>query len=78
MRIVVSLLTAVCLIAAAEASATGVSTPQSQALPSAPKPGTIVMEAMAERSVDGTVDLDYAPSGVTWRLTCPAANALET
>jgi len=41
MRIVVSLLTAVCLIAAAEASATGVPTPQSQALPSAPKPGTI-------------------------------------
>jgi PAS domain S-box-containing protein len=39
--------------------------------------GTIVMEAMAERSVDGTVDLNYAPSGVTWRLACPAANALE-
>ena len=39
--------------------------------------GTIVMEAMTERSVDGTVDLDYSPSGVTWRLTCPAANALE-
>jgi PAS domain S-box-containing protein len=39
--------------------------------------GTIVMETMAERSVDGAVDLDYAPSGVTWRLTCPAANALE-
>jgi PAS domain S-box-containing protein len=39
--------------------------------------GTMVMEAMAERSVDGTVGLDYAPSGVTWRLTCPAANALE-
>jgi PAS domain S-box-containing protein len=39
--------------------------------------GTIVMETMAERSVDGKVDLDYAPSGVTWRLTCPAANALE-
>jgi two-component sensor histidine kinase len=49
-------------------------------LVSAPKRrgfGTIVMEAMTERSVDGTVDLDYAPSGVTWRLTCPAANALE-
>jgi PAS domain S-box-containing protein len=47
---------------------------------SAPGPrgfGTIVMKAMAERSVAGTVDLDYAPSGVTWRLTCPAANALE-
>jgi PAS domain S-box-containing protein len=39
--------------------------------------GTVVMEVMAERSVDGTVDLDYAPSGVTWRLTCPAANAFE-
>ena len=47
---------------------------------SAPKQrgfGTIVMEAMTERSVDGAVDLDYAPSGVSWRLTCPAANALE-
>jgi PAS domain S-box-containing protein len=47
---------------------------------SAPKQrgfGTIVMETMAERSVDGKVDLDYAPSGLTWRLTCPAANALE-
>src|SRR5262249_9314494 len=39
--------------------------------------GTIVMEAMAQRSVDGKVALDYAPSGLTWRLTCPAANALE-
>jgi PAS domain S-box-containing protein len=39
--------------------------------------GTIVMKAMAERSVDGTVDLDYAPRGATWRLTCPAANAQE-
>jgi two-component sensor histidine kinase len=39
--------------------------------------GTMVMEAMAERSVDGVVDLDYAPSGVTWRLTCPTASALE-
>jgi PAS domain S-box-containing protein len=39
--------------------------------------GTVVMQEMAERSVDGKVDLDYAPSGVTWHLTCPAANALE-
>ena len=39
--------------------------------------GTMVMEAMAEHSVDGTVDLDYASSGVTWRLICPTANALE-
>jgi PAS domain S-box-containing protein len=38
--------------------------------------GTVVMQAMVERSVGGKVDLDYAPSGLTWRLTCPAANAL--
>jgi hypothetical protein len=41
MRIVVSLLTAVSFIAAAEASATGVATPQSKATPSAPKLSTI-------------------------------------
>jgi PAS domain S-box-containing protein len=40
--------------------------------------GTAVMEAMAERTVGGKADLRFAPSGVTWRLTCcPAANALE-
>jgi two-component sensor histidine kinase len=40
--------------------------------------GAIVMKGMAERSVAGKVDLEYPPSGVTWRLTCPAANALES
>jgi PAS domain S-box-containing protein len=40
--------------------------------------GSTVIEAMAERSVGGKVHLDYAPSGVAWRLTCPAANALES
>jgi two-component sensor histidine kinase len=39
--------------------------------------GTVVMEAMAERSVDGSVDLNHAPSGLIWRLTCPRVNALE-
>jgi PAS domain S-box-containing protein len=39
--------------------------------------GTTVMVAMAERSVGGTVDLDYAPSGLVWRLSCRTANALE-
>jgi two-component sensor histidine kinase/PAS domain-containing protein len=39
--------------------------------------GSIVMEAMAERSVNGEVGLRYAPSGVTWHLTCPAGNVLE-
>jgi hypothetical protein len=41
MRLIVSLLTAVCFIAAAEASATGVAAPQSQPASSAPKPSTI-------------------------------------
>jgi len=39
--------------------------------------GTMVIEGMAKKSVDGAVDLDYAPSGLNWGLTCPAANALE-
>jgi two-component sensor histidine kinase len=39
--------------------------------------GTTVIERMAQRSLGGAVDLDYAPSGLTWCLTCPAGNALE-
>jgi two-component sensor histidine kinase len=47
---------------------------------SAPKRGgfgTTVVERMAKQSVEGVVELDYAPSGLSWRLTCSAANALE-
>jgi two-component sensor histidine kinase len=40
--------------------------------------GAIVIEAMVEHSVDGTVNLNYAPSGLIWQLTCPAATALES
>jgi PAS domain S-box-containing protein len=40
--------------------------------------GTVLMGVMAERSVGGEVELDYAPEGLRWRLTCPAASALET
>jgi len=40
--------------------------------------GSVVMQAMTARSVDGEVQLDYAPSGLIWRLSCPAANALES
>jgi PAS domain S-box-containing protein len=39
--------------------------------------GTTVIEAMVQHNVCGVVSLDYAASGVTWRLTCPAANVLE-
>jgi PAS domain S-box-containing protein len=49
-------------------------------LVSAPKRGgfgTTVVGAMAKRTVGGEVELDYAPSGLGWRLTCPAVNALE-
>jgi PAS domain S-box-containing protein len=40
--------------------------------------GTVVMKEMVEHSVDGNVDLDYAPSGLGWRLTCPTSSALES
>jgi PAS domain S-box-containing protein len=39
--------------------------------------GSTVIESMAKRTVGGEVQLDYAPSGLMWGLTCPAANALE-
>jgi PAS domain S-box-containing protein len=39
--------------------------------------GTVVITTMAERSLDGKINLDYPPSGLTWRLTCPAKEALE-
>jgi PAS domain S-box-containing protein len=39
--------------------------------------GTTVIRSMAQRALDGEVELDYAPSGLVWRLSCPAANALE-
>lgn len=34
--------------------------------------GSTVIETMAELSLDGAVQLDFAPSGLTWRLACPA------
>lgn len=45
--------------------------------PRAPGFGTTVLKTMAERSLGGTVGLDYATTGLTWRLSCPAASALE-
>jgi PAS domain S-box-containing protein len=39
--------------------------------------GNMVLDLMAKRTVDGDVALEYAPSGLAWRLTCVAANALE-
>ena len=39
--------------------------------------GSTVIDSMAKLATDGKVQLDYAPSGLVWRLRCPAANALE-
>jgi two-component sensor histidine kinase len=39
--------------------------------------GSTVVDAMAKRTVGGEVEADFAPSGLKWHLTCPAANALE-
>jgi two-component sensor histidine kinase len=40
--------------------------------------GSTVIDSMAKASVGGEVQLDYAPSGLVWCLTCPAANGLES
>jgi PAS domain S-box-containing protein len=40
--------------------------------------GSTVIASMAEHAVDGEVQLDFAPSGLDWHLTCPTANALES
>jgi PAS domain S-box-containing protein len=39
--------------------------------------GSTVIASMVKQTVNGEVQLDYVPSGVVWKLTCPAANALE-
>jgi two-component sensor histidine kinase len=39
--------------------------------------GSMVIVSMAKQIVDGEVQVDYAPSGLAWRLTCPVVNALE-
>jgi PAS domain S-box-containing protein len=39
--------------------------------------GSTVIDSMAKLATDGEVQLHYAPSGLVWRLRCPAANALE-
>jgi PAS domain S-box-containing protein len=39
--------------------------------------GSVVIEAMAMHNINGVVDLGYEPSGMTWRLSCPAVKVLE-
>ncbi len=40
--------------------------------------GSTVIASMAKATVGGEVQLDYAHSGLVWRLTCPAASGLES
>ena len=39
--------------------------------------GTTVTTHLVKASLNAEVDLEYAPSGVSWRLTCAAARLLE-
>ena len=39
--------------------------------------GTTVIVPMARMSLDAEVDLDYAETGLIWRLRCPAESVLE-
>jgi two-component sensor histidine kinase len=36
--------------------------------------GTTVMTSLPKMTIGGEAQLDFAPSGVVWRMTCPAAN----
>jgi two-component sensor histidine kinase len=39
--------------------------------------GTAVISSMAKHAMDGEIELDFAVTGLVWRLTCPAASALK-
>jgi 5-enolpyruvylshikimate-3-phosphate synthase len=40
--------------------------------------GKVVIEGIGNYNLKGKVNFYFAASGVTWRLACPAANALES
>lgn len=39
--------------------------------------GTTVIARLAKLSLDGEVEIKYAPTGLVWHLRCPAARALD-
>jgi two-component sensor histidine kinase len=39
--------------------------------------GSTVVKTMAESSLDGAVDLDFAAEGLRWRVVCPSSKVLE-
>jgi PAS domain S-box-containing protein len=36
--------------------------------------GAMVIDSMVQQSLGGEIHLDFAPTGLTWRVTCPAAS----
>jgi PAS domain S-box-containing protein len=40
--------------------------------------GTMVIDSLVKESLGGEVQLDFAPAGLAWRVTCPAMNVLES
>lgn len=40
--------------------------------------GNMVLTRIVERSVGGKATIEYSSGGVTWRLTCPRSNVVET
>lgn len=38
--------------------------------------GSTVTKTLAELSLDGEVELDFAPSGIVWKMSCPATKVL--
>jgi two-component sensor histidine kinase len=39
--------------------------------------GSVVIKTMAESNLAGDVDLEYAPTGLRWRVVCPASSVLD-
>jgi two-component sensor histidine kinase len=39
--------------------------------------GTMVIDTLVKQTLNADVQLDFAPSGLAWRVMCPASNALE-
>ncbi len=39
--------------------------------------GSTVVKTMAESSLDGDVDLEFAPAGLRWQVVCPSSKVVE-
>jgi two-component sensor histidine kinase len=46
--------------------------------PARPGFGSTVIVSVAQGTIGCEAELDFAPPGVTWRVTCPRANVLQS